>query len=378
MMDQIIGQDRAVEMLQRWLLSGRLHHAYIFHGPVGVGKFTTAVAFAKLLLCHQPQRGPQGLAACGGCASCGLMRDRTRDDGEGSAGAHPDLHLVTKELARHSDDAAVRARKLTSIPLSVLRRHLVEPVYRRTQLGTRKALIVDEAHLLNDAGQNLLLKTLEEPPPETFLILVTASEDKLLATIRSRCQRLAFVGLSAEAVGQWLDRQVFELTAAQRTWLVGFADGSLGRAGLAVEYGLERWAQTILPAVDQMVHGRLSADLGQQIAEMIDELAKRWVQQRVGASKEAANKEAAGLLWAIIAQHARGQIARLSADCDPHAPEVSESLLEPWLGVIDALEQSQLHMDSHVNMGLVTDHLVSRVYRSLSGRPAAWAPMGAV
>ena len=365
-MQGILGQTKAIELLQLALRSDRLHHAYIFHGPVGVGKLTTACRLARVLLCHDPQVDSVGqTAACGVCPSCRLLGSATSSATSANAVAHPDLHMVTKELARYSRDASVRGRKLTSIPVDVLRSALIEPVYRAPQLGSKKVFILDQAHLLNDTGQNILLKTLEQPPPGTYLILVTESQDKLLITLRSRCQRVAFVPLSDQVVGQWLDRQSFELTADQRTWLLSFVAGSLGRAQLVVDYGLFEWAQTVLPALDQMAQGRFPVDMGPQMAQRIDAFAKAWVDQHDGASKEAANRQAAGLMWSVIGQHARQNVVASSARCRVGEPEAAGQVLDPWLGVIDALETAWRQLGMGVNMGLVTDHLVSRMHRSL-------------
>ena len=369
-MQEILGQNLAVCTLQTALRNERLHHAYIFHGPVGVGKFTTAYAFAKVLLCHDPQtprnNDQRVVSACGACESCRLI-----GDGAPSGTAHPDLRVVAKELARYSDDASVRGRKLTSIPVDVLRKSLIEPVYRAAQIGRRKVLIVDEAELLNDTGQNLLLKTLEEPPPETYLILVTASQEKLLMTIRSRCQRVAFVPLLDELVSQWLEQHSSPLTDEQRSWLIGFAGGSLGRASLAMDYNLFDWGQTIIPAIDQASQGIYPTDLGQEMKEMIDGFAKRWVDEHAGASKEAANRMAAAVLWSIIGQYARQQIHQLASQCAMGDSVASESVLLPWVGVIDALTGAEHELARNVNLGLVTDHLVSLIYRALTGREMA-------
>ncbi len=372
----IISQTGALDALQSSLQSDRLHHAYIFHGPAGVGKFTTARAFAKALLCDAPQTDLQGtVSPCDACQSCRLMGTATTagdtDSTAQHSAAHPDFHVVTKELARFSDDASVRNRKLTSIPVDVLRRSLLDPVYRAAQLSRRKVLIVDEAELLNPTGQNLLLKTLEEPPPGTHLILVTASEPRLLVTIRSRCQRVSFVPLADDAVADWLSQQEHALSDAQQSWLVGFASGSLGRAQLAIEYDLAKWAEAVLPLIDGMAKGQFPVDLGQDIAAMIDAFAKQWVDDHDGASKEAANQQAAGLMWSLIAQHAREKIRNTAAQCDPQDPEAGEAALGPWLGVIDALGSAQQALASHVNLGLATDQLVFLLHRCFQGSQPA-------
>ncbi|MDP6060900.1 MAG: AAA family ATPase, partial [Pirellulaceae bacterium] len=194
-MEQILGQQRAVEALQSALQSGRLHHAFVFHGPKGVGKFTTARAFAGVLLCPNATRDRAGLIyACGSCRACALMQD----------GAHPDDHVVTKELASYSCNEKVRVSKHLTLSIDVLSENLIGPVHLAPRLGYRKVFIVNEAELITQTSQNLLLKILEEPPPGTFIILVTDNQDQLLPTIRSRCQLVSFVPLPPPLISDWI------------------------------------------------------------------------------------------------------------------------------------------------------------------------------
>jgi DNA polymerase-3 subunit delta' len=363
-MDRILGQTHALDQLRAQLASGRVHHAQIFHGPVGVGKFTTAIAFARVLLCHHRERDLAGrVSACGGCPSCLTFR---RDESEADTMAHPDLHIVNKELARYSDDRQVRDRKLTSIPVDVLRTALLEPAHRAAQLNHGKVFIVDEAELLNAAGQNALLKTLEEPPtPEqgggTTVILVTANEDRLLPTIRSRCQRIGFVPLPDDVLDRHLQEHGQSLTPVERSWLVRYAQGSLGRVRLVLDYRLTEWADVVLPQLDQLERGRPAPRLGADLAERINGFAEAWVKHHDNASKEAANKLAAGLMFSLIAVHARQRIAQRAEDCDPADPESAEALLEPWLGVIEALRTAESRLLSNVNLGLVCDGLGTQI-----------------
>ncbi len=259
---------------------------------------------------------PAASSPCGDCESCRLLGTRAAGS-DTAARAHPDFHVVTKELARFSDDRSTRERKLITIPFEVLRTSLLEPVYRSAQLGHAKVVIVDEADLIDPRGQNILLKTLEEPPANTYLILVTSSEDKLLPTIRSRCQRVAFLPLPEEIVSRWIGGHAKDWSAAQRRWLVQFAGGSLGRAAMAVQYNLAEWSTLVLPAIEQAAQGRFPAGLGTTIAKCIDEFAKRWVEEHENASKDAANRLAGSLMWTMISQHARGKLAELTA----HAPQ---------------------------------------------------------
>lgn len=386
-MQHIVGQPRALDLLQAQLSTGRTHHAFIFHGPSGVGKFTTAVAFAQVLLCHDRQTTLTGaVEACGSCESCRFFTTRPQaaaeDEPEAMALAHPDLHVVTKELARYSDDRSTRERKLTQIPVEVLRTALIEPVYRAPRLSGGKVFILDEAELLNPTGQNLLLKTLEEPPSSgggTTIILVTSSEDRLLPTIRSRCQRVAFVPLPEEAVARWVDAQENKpvMTERDRAWLISFANGSLGRAKLALEFDLAQWAQAVLPVLDGAAAGRPTpGEFGAQLAGMIDGFAKEWVDRHDNASKEAANNLAAGLMGSLIATHARERVAQLAEQADPADPVAAEAALEPWLRAIDAVSEAGRLLSTNVNLSLVCDWLAVRLARVLSGERSAFGVAG--
>ena len=363
-MDQIIGQHRALEVLQSAFVADRLHHAYIFHGPQGIGKFTTAVSFAKVLLCHEAitdhqAQSPAKVGACGACASCRLLQGL-------ESSTHPDLHVVNKELARFSKDPAIRNRKLTSLPVDVLRTALIDPVYRAPQLGHRKIFIVDDADLMQPMGQNLLLKTLEEPPQGTIIFLITSSEDRLLATIRSRCQRVGFSPLGHEAVQKWLQLQKVKVAKEHRDWWLDFADGSLGRVQLGLQYGIADWGDATRTAFDAMARGQYPVDYGSQIAGQIDDFAKQWVDKHDNASKDAANRQGVGLMWSVINLYACRQLRNQANQGEPGESGAAEEKFLPWLEVIEALHTTEQEIASNVNMGLVADHLVSLMYQALN------------
>ena len=378
-MDRVLGQSAALDALRAQLATERVHHAQIFHGPAGVGKFTTALAFARRLLCHDPVTDLHGNAsACGACTSCTLFGKTDTDDADGDdptavlASAHPDLHVITKELALFDDDAAVRNRKLTSIPVDVIREHLIAPAGLAPAMDHGKVFIVDEAELLNPTGQNALLKTLEEPTPGTYLVLVTASEHRLLPTIRSRCQRVAFGPLEDAAVGRWLGEQHGELDEQTRRWVVGFAQGSLGRAALAVRFKLVEWGTAILSPMQRLAKsGRPEPGLGAAIAERVDGFAGAWVSAHKNASKEAANRRAAALMGSMIGNFARRRIAELAKDCDPQSPGQSEAALSPWLGVIEAVDTYERQLSSNVNLKLCCEGLGMSIHGALMGVAAA-------
>lgn len=371
-MDRVLGQHQAVDVLNLQLSTGRQHHAYIFHGPVGVGKFTTALAYARVLLCHDRGADLAGrVIACDACPSCKLLSSLTKPDADapqdddtlGLTTAHPDLHVIRKELARFSDDASTRNRKLTRIPVEVLRSALIEPANLAAKIGGGKVFIVDEAELLNPAGQNALLKTLEEPPAGTTLILVTGNEDRLLPTIRSRCMRIGFSPLPDKTIEDWCDQNASDLTDAHRRVLVEFASGSLGRAQMIIRYGLLAWTDIVLPALDRAVQGKPTAGLGQEVFGFIDSFATDCVKAHANASKEAANKQGADLMWSLVATRARGRLAELAQSCAPDDPESNEAVLSPWLAVIDATQQAQKHLVSNVNLSITCDHFAVSMAR---------------
>lgn len=373
-MDRILGQSAALDALRNQLLTERVHHAQIFHGPAGVGKFTTAIAFARELLCQDPITDLHGNAsACDTCASCKLFdslhNEEDSDDPTATLrSAHPDLHIITKELALFSDDAQERSRKLTTIPVGVIREHLLGPASLAPAMNHGKVFIVDEAELLNPTGQNALLKTLEEPTPGTYLILVTSSEHRLLPTIRSRCQRVAFGPLDDTAVARWLGEHHPDLDEPTAKWVVGFAQGSLGRAALAVRFELVEWGTAVLSPMQRLAKtGRPEPQLGAAIGECVEGFAAAWVAAHKNASKEAANRRAAALMGSMISNYARRRMAAIAEQCDPDAPSDSELALTPWLGIISAVSDFESQLNSNVNLKLCCEGLGMAIHGALLG-----------
>ena len=359
-----LGQPAATSQLAAMLAAGRPHHGLVFEGPAGVGKFRCAVGFARVLLCLDPPPGrPAG--ACGACRSCRLLGGPPGEAG-GEAGAnHPDLHVVTKELSRFSEDAGTRGRKLTSIPVEVLREHLLGPAHRSPQLGPRKVFVLDEAELLNPAGQNALLKTLEEPPPGTFLVLVSSAAERLLPTVRSRCQRVGFQPLPDAVVDAWFSEHHPNLPAAERGWATRFADGSLGRAQLALDRGLLGWAQRIGPLLADAASGRAVPGLADACTDALKAYAEAWVKDHANASKEAANRQAAGLLAHLFAREARGHLEAAARGCPVDDPIANEARVAGPLAAIAAVDTYRERLNSSVNLGLATSELAL-------GYAAAW------
>ncbi len=198
-----------VESLRRTMGRGRLPHALLFVGPEGVGKRTFALKLAQALLC---ERVPEGdLAPCGVCPGCVQV----------AAGTHPDLLQVARPEDRHE------------LPIRVIR-DLCLDLGLKPARGMRKVAIVDDADDINDEAANAFLKTLEEPPSGSVLILVGTSTEAQLDTLLSRCRVVRFDPLPGEELAAVLVEHGLAESPAIAESLAERAEGSVARArGLA-------------------------------------------------------------------------------------------------------------------------------------------------
>ncbi len=195
----VTGQDKAVRSLQESMRQDKVAGAYLFAGPDGVGKFLTALEFAKALNCTS------GAAdACGGCASC-VKVDKAQ---------HPDVLVIDNA------DAEVKIEDVRQ-----LQRNLALRPYE----GAKKVGIIRHAHLINSASGSALLKTLEEPPRDSVLILVTEKPQRLLRTIVSRCRTVRFRAFSRQSLEELLCRQ-YGVSAELSRFLAFVCEGKLGSA----------------------------------------------------------------------------------------------------------------------------------------------------
>lgn len=341
-MGSLIGHDRAAKVLQDAMRSGRIHHAWIFHGQAGVGKCTAALAFAAILL------DPTSQATFSGEISPDPESNTQRLL---QSGTHPDMHLVVKELAKYHDDSQVRSRKLQSIPIDVLRDFVLAPsavnAAIRTTAMAAKVFIIDEAELLNIAGQNALLKFLEEPPDRTVIVLVTSAEEFLLPTIRSRCQRVFFAPLSGQDMRRWMTQAALDVPQEQLAWLMDFAAGSPGMLHAAASENLAAWWERLSPMLAKADKGEYAPELGPAMHELIDAWAKADVDKDDTKSKELANRMACERMLRLVAAHLRKGLSRT----DP--ARAADRL--------DAIRQAERALDSNVNMLFVFEQLAAEI-----------------
>jgi DNA polymerase III delta' subunit len=240
---EIFCQDKAIAVLQRALVAGKVPHAYIFAGQEGVGKFKTAHEWARVLLCENPTVESDFTDSCSLCRSCQLFE----------AGSHPDFNNIYKELVEFTRDNKGKKTPV-DLPIDVIREFLIEKVSMRPTLSKRKVFVVSEAERLNDASQNALLKVLEEPPGYCCIILLCTRMERLLPTTKSRCQIIRFAPIAEDRIIEKLTEMGLEKKQAQ--YFARLAQGSLGRA--------YQWAQLELA----------DANLYRTKKQLIDSMAK--------------------------------------------------------------------------------------------------------
>ena len=208
------GHTDRVDMLRRSLQRGRLAHAYLFAGPPGVGKSRFARIFAQSLLCERCDN--DSLEPCNECSACRQM----------NAGSHPDFFTI----ACPADKAEIPISAFCGSLEKRGKEGLIHDLSLKPMAGNRRIAIIDDANRMNEEGANAMLKTLEEPPANSLLILVAENLDAVLPTIRSRCQLLRFSTLAASDVTDLLVENEIADSPEEAAAAAAMSDGSLQTA----------------------------------------------------------------------------------------------------------------------------------------------------
>jgi len=280
-------------------------HAYLFAGPAGTGKFTAARAFAQGLVCEATVCDPETglLDACGACPTCvATQRDQ-----------HPDVRIWT----RGETDKTFKVE---------LVRELIQAVGRKPFSAARQVHILPDLDSLTLAGANALLKTLEEPPPTSTLLLLTRDPEQLLPTLISRCQLIRF-GLTpaAEIVRALVSHRGISSDLAEA--VAGYAEGRMGVALASAAHGdTARLPGQEWPMPDQMWS---------------------WADTQAGKPADAQLACLNDLL-----RQAREQAV---------ATALSHQSASFWLACAKAVEQAREALQRHANAKLVFDRLASRL-----------------
>ncbi|HSB10973.1 MAG TPA: DNA polymerase III subunit delta' [Blastocatellia bacterium] len=210
-MSSLIGNERIKKLLQRAVAERRIGQSLLMTGPRGVGKYQFAIALAQALNCERPSNGD----ACGKCIPCRKI----------AGGEHADVQTFTNEG--------------TFIKVDKMRDMSRDAQYKPYE-GRHRVCIIDEADRMNLPSANSILKTLEEPPESTLIVLVTANPYRLPDTIRSRCQILNFAGLTAREIEEHLSTKA-NRPAEEARLLARLARGSIGHA---LEINLDAYRQS--------------------------------------------------------------------------------------------------------------------------------------
>ncbi|ADW16498.1 DNA polymerase III, delta prime subunit [Desulfobulbus propionicus DSM 2032] len=314
----ILGQAKALALLDRALHSGRLAHAYLFAGPDGVGKTTVALELAAVLLCRAPRED----RPCGVCPGCRKFQ----------SGNHPDLVRIRPEGAAIKIDQIRELKKALSFP----------PLESR-----QRVVLLEEVHTMRREAGNSLLKVLEEPPADNILILMGNATGAILDTIVSRCQLIPFAPLPLPLAAEILRIHRPELHEADRSALAALADGCPGQA-LAFD------ADGILTVYQKVVTAWLAQ--GQTEGERVEHALALAVEL-------AETKEGLEPLLALLRIFVKNAMAaRAMEDVRPFAPEVLTAR-ERWnlpqlsakMTAIDLAEQA---LARNCNRGLTSEVLL--------------------
>jgi DNA polymerase III subunit delta' len=227
---EIQGHDQVVEQFRRAIARNRLASTFLFIGPPGVGKRTFALRLAKAFLCESPKTDV--LEPCGHCPACTQVDAQT----------HPDLEIISKP----KDKSEIPIRLFIGEGDNRMRDGLCYRISMKAYRGGYKIGIIDDADLLNQEGANCLLKTLEEPPPRTLLILIGTSEQRQLPTIRSRSQIIRFRPLDESTVAELLISRGLVSERRDALRLAALSGGSLQRALELDQADLDEFRQMLL------------------------------------------------------------------------------------------------------------------------------------
>jgi DNA polymerase-3 subunit delta' len=330
-----------VQAFERVVRSGRLAHAYFFAGPAGIGKHLFAVELAKALLCEAPPTSR--LEACDTCPACLQVE----------AGTHPDFF------------AASRPPESPNMPIEVVR-ELCRDLALKPARGHGKVAILDDADDLDDpitnhAAANAFLKTLEEPPPRSVLLLIGISPERQLSTIISRCQVVRFAPLPESLVAELLRSEGIEDEALVGR-LARLSDGSPGQARALADPALWEFRRVLLEGLTRPQPDTVA--LAQQWMRFLEE----------GGKDSAGQRRRAGLVLRLLidflADGLRFQVGLTPRLAEPEDLRLLRKLaehasLDQMLDLLERCLEGDIQIDRRVQLVLVLEALLDALGQRL-------------
>lgn len=292
------GHSTQREMLRRSLSRGRLAHTWLFTGPSGIGKKQFAYLFANSLVCERYDEA--FLDCCGACSSCKQF----------AAGTHPDIHLIECPEGKRE----LPLELFLGSPEKRGREGLCHDLAQTPLAGRRKIAVIDDAQLLNEAGANALLKTLEEPPAHSLIILISSNRDAILPTILSRCQVMSFRPLATEDVVEILLEEGYEEDRDFAREAAEHSDGSLTFAQGLLDRSLREERTSILEACSRLKFN--SVGLARRLQEGLEE----------AGSEASVQRERAQWQIRFLVEFHRELLLKLPEGGESRIPQVSDFL----------------------------------------------------
>ena len=350
------GHDRQYEWFKQQYASGRLGSSFLFIGPAGIGKRTFALKLAQALLCEKSP--PGSLSPCQECSACRQVK----------AGTHPDLHSV----AREQTNSRILIEQLVGRKEHRGREGLCYDISLKSYCGGKRVAIIDDADDLIGEAAAALLKTLEEPPADSVIMLIGTNRQRQLPTIRSRCQCIRFLPLSRDELSDLLMDLGMTEDSQQAKELAAIGNGSVERVKSFIGSGVLEFREEfffkladpgtvlteLLPLVNQCVDEAAEDVPSDQkakakrrrmrvVIELATEFFRQLVRQLVDAPSEEDEQLAQSV--AVAARQWPGDVETALAclDCcleaDVHVQQNAnqKTLVEAWLDRLQTLIRTQ-------------------------------------
>jgi len=336
-MKKLIGNSNVAENLLRLLRSGRVPNALLFAGPESVGKKRFAVELARSMVCSTPNE----CEACGECAACkraGEFSIPVFEKGDESDrvffSQHPDVGLVVP-FRRNLRIGAIRA--------------LESEAHFRPYEGGARIFIIEDADKMNDAAANALLKTLEEPPATSHIILIASRADSLLPTIRSRCQTIRFAPAPFEEIEKYLVSKG-ESSPDDAALAARVSGGSIGRAIEIVPSSFRTQRSLMLDVLKAAVAGNRREAL-QVSEEIADAKNKDEYEENLGILKDLIHDA-----WLLRNGATSQEIRNLDiiSDLTQLSDRSNSNDLSGWIAEIETIEENLI---VNINRKVATDAL---------------------
>jgi DNA polymerase III subunit delta' len=303
---EIIGHKDITQRLQQAIVTRHVASAYLFAGPEGVGKKLVAEQLAQGLNCQEMAGSGQ---PCQLCASCRKIKNAQ----------HPDVKVIVRE----EDAANIKIDQVKNMQADIM---------LRPHEGRVKVYIIDEAHALTADAANCLLKTLEEPPLDSVLVLVTSKPEALLPTILSRCQRINFPALSVPALAAHL-RRTANLGQEEAEFIADLSGGSISLA--------EEYAASGIMEKRQELQDFISALPGQSLDEVL-----------TAAGRYARDKEEAKTTLDLLLHECRRKYMEELRGGKPEAGKAE---------LLDLIMEAKRNVFRNINMRLTLETIFLRI-----------------